>query len=48
AGFDESLRLEHPDLWKKVKKNWEDNFSKAAITYSVNVTITHYVTVKTQ
>ncbi|MCY8534373.1 Ger(x)C family spore germination protein [Bacillus vallismortis] len=48
AGFDESLRLEHPDLWKKVKKNWEDTFSKAAITYSVNVTITHYGTVKTQ
>ncbi|MFT4400790.1 Ger(x)C family spore germination protein [Bacillus sp. SW14] len=48
AGFDESLRLEHPDLWKKVKKNWDDTFSKADITYSVNTTITHYGTVKTQ
>ncbi|TYS11660.1 Ger(x)C family spore germination protein [Bacillus subtilis] len=48
AGFDESLRLEHPDLWKKVKKNWDDTFSKAHITYSVNATITHYGTVKTQ
>ncbi|MCO4850672.1 Ger(x)C family spore germination protein [Bacillus vallismortis] len=48
AGFDESLRLEHPDLWKMVKTNWEDTFSKAAITYSVNVTIAHYGTVKTQ
>ncbi|MHA6486388.1 Ger(x)C family spore germination protein [Bacillus cabrialesii] len=48
AGFDESLRLEHPDLWKKVKKNWDDTFSKADITYSVNATITHYGTVKTQ
>ncbi|MFP7319017.1 Ger(x)C family spore germination C-terminal domain-containing protein [Bacillus spizizenii] len=48
AGFDESLRLEHPDLWKKVKNNWGDTFSKVAITYSVNATITHYGTVKTQ
>ncbi|MCY8177573.1 Ger(x)C family spore germination C-terminal domain-containing protein, partial [Bacillus inaquosorum] len=48
AGFDESLRLEHPDLWKKVKNNWDDTFSKATITYSVKATITHYGTVKTQ
>ncbi|MCY8071929.1 Ger(x)C family spore germination protein [Bacillus inaquosorum] len=48
AGFDESLRLEHPDLWKKVENNWDDTFSKATITYSVKATITHYGTVKTQ
>nr|WP_309294802.1 Ger(x)C family spore germination C-terminal domain-containing protein [Bacillus spizizenii] len=48
AGFGESLRLEHPNLWKKVKNNWGDTFSKVAITYSVNATITHYGTVKTQ
>lgn len=48
AGFNESLRLEHPRLWKKVKNNWDDTFSKAGITFSVNATITHYGTVKTQ
>ncbi|MFP3791634.1 Ger(x)C family spore germination protein [Bacillus subtilis] len=48
AGFDESLRLTYPHLWKRVKNNWDDTFSKADITYSVNVTITHYGTVKTQ
>ncbi|SIR48706.1 germination protein, Ger(x)C family [Bacillus subtilis] len=48
AGFDESFRLTYPHLWKRVKNNWDDTFSKADITYSVNVTITHFGTVKTQ
>lgn len=42
AGFGERIRISHPKLWKKVKDNWDEVFSRIPITYDVNMTITDY------
>ncbi|MFC0560305.1 Ger(x)C family spore germination protein [Halalkalibacter alkalisediminis] len=45
AGFGEHLRIEHPKVWEKVKKDWDQTFSEIPITYNVKLTITDYGTV---
>jgi spore germination protein len=42
AGFGNQLRIEHPRVWEKVKKDWDKRFSKVPIKYSVKLTITDY------
>lgn len=42
AGFRDRLRIQHPRVWKKVKEDWDDTFSKSEITYDVDLNITDY------
>jgi spore germination protein len=42
AGFGNELRIEHPMVWKKVKKDWDKTFSQSEITYDVDLKITDY------
>ncbi|MFE5431187.1 Ger(x)C family spore germination protein [Peribacillus simplex] len=44
AGFGNRLRIEHPKVWKKVKKDWDQTFSEAQINYDVKLTINDYGT----
>ncbi|WEA41242.1 Ger(x)C family spore germination protein [Lysinibacillus fusiformis] len=44
AGFGNQLRIEHPKVWAKVKKNWDETFSNIPINYNVEITITNYGT----
>ena len=44
AGFGNRLRIEHPKVWKKVKKDWDQRFSEATINYDVKLTINDYGT----
>ncbi|MFS0604684.1 Ger(x)C family spore germination protein [Peribacillus frigoritolerans] len=44
AGFGNRLRIEHPKVWKKVKKDWGQTFSKTLINYDVKLTINDYGT----
>ncbi|MCP3028974.1 Ger(x)C family spore germination protein [Halobacillus sp. A5] len=43
-GFGESLRIEYPKVWEKVKKDWDKTFSEVPIQFNVNVTIKDYGT----
>ncbi|TKH13706.1 spore gernimation protein GerC, partial [Peribacillus simplex] len=38
------LRIEHPKVWNKVKKDWDRTFSEAPIKYDVKLTIKDYGT----
>lgn len=42
AGFGNRLRIEHPKVWNKVKKDWDQTFSEAPINYDVKLTINDY------
>lgn len=42
AGFGNRLRIKHPKVWEKVKKDWDQTFSEIPIKYNVNITITEY------
>ncbi|WP_108672055.1 Ger(x)C family spore germination protein [Peribacillus acanthi] len=42
AGFGNQLRIEHPKLWEKVKKDWDQKFSTIPVDYHVNLTIKDY------
>lgn len=42
AGFGNQLRIEHPKVWKKVKKDWDQTFSETPINYDVKLTINDY------
>ncbi|AJS61483.1 spore gernimation protein GerC [Paenibacillus sp. IHBB 10380] len=42
AGFRDKLRIQHPKVWKKVKKEWDETFSQSDITYDVNLKITDF------
>ncbi|MDP1420284.1 Ger(x)C family spore germination protein [Peribacillus simplex] len=44
AGFGNRLRIEHPKVWKKVKKDWDQTFSETPINYDVKLTINDYGT----
>nr|WP_295971241.1 Ger(x)C family spore germination protein [uncultured Bacillus sp.] len=44
AGFGNQLKIEHPKLWKKVKKDWDQTFSEIPIYFNVDLTITDYGT----
>jgi len=40
GGFDEQLRIKHPKLWKQIKDQWDDTFSRIPITYELEMKIT--------
>jgi spore germination protein len=40
VGFGKRLSIEHPKQWQKVKDDWDDEFSRIPITYSIKLTIT--------
>ncbi|WHX97984.1 Ger(x)C family spore germination protein [Neobacillus sp. DY30] len=42
AGFGTRLRIEHPKVWEKVKKDWDQTFSEVPIEYNVKLTIRDY------
>jgi spore germination protein len=42
AGFGNRLRIEHPKVWEKVKKDWDQTFSEVSIEYNVKLTIIDY------
>ncbi|MGM7723562.1 Ger(x)C family spore germination protein [Metabacillus sp. Hm71] len=42
AGFGNQLRIHYPQMWEKVKKDWDQTFSKVPIKYNVQLTITDY------
>lgn len=42
AGFGNRLRIEHPRVWEKVKKDWDQTFRSVPITYNVKITVTDY------
>jgi spore germination protein len=44
AGFGESLRINKPKVWKKVKKDWEERFPEASIDINVKVKIGQFQT----
>ncbi|WP_209122771.1 Ger(x)C family spore germination protein [Alkalihalobacillus sp. BA299] len=48
AGFGNRLRIEHPKVWEKIKKDWDKTFSDVHINYSVEITITDYSTTGTK
>lgn len=42
GGFGNQLRIEHPRLWDKVKKDWDSQFRTVPITTKVEVKISDY------
>lgn len=42
AGFSTQIRIQHPKVWKKVEKQWDETFSQSEITYDVKLNITDY------
>lgn len=42
AGFGNQLRIKHPKVWEKVKKDWDQTFSEIPIKYNLKLTITEY------
>jgi spore germination protein len=44
AGFGNRLRIKYPKEWKKLKKNWDQTFSKVPIRYTVKISIKDYGT----
>ncbi|MGM0875149.1 MAG: Ger(x)C family spore germination protein [Bacillota bacterium] len=42
AGFGNRLRIKHPKVWEKVKKDWDQTFSEIPIKYNVKIMITEY------
>lgn len=44
AGFGNQLRIQEPQVWKKVKKDWDKQFSKVPVKLHVNVLMEDYGT----
>jgi len=42
AGFGKRLRITHPKVWKRVKDDWDEVFSRSKVTYSIDLKITDY------
>lgn len=43
-GFGKRLRIEYPEVWKKVKENWDEEFSKSKIYVTVKMDVKDYRT----
>ncbi len=44
AGFGDQLRIQYPRVWQKVKKDWDEEFSRASVNVDVKVTVRDYQT----
>lgn len=42
AGFGNKLRIEYPEVWEKVKTDWDKEFSQTPVEYKVKVKINEY------
>ncbi|GIO83945.1 germination protein BC [Paenibacillus faecis] len=42
AGFGESLRIQSPKTWKKVKDRWDEVFSEVPVTFDIDLHITDF------
>ncbi|MFD2333553.1 Ger(x)C family spore germination protein [Cohnella sp. GCM10020058] len=42
AGFGQRLAIEHPSVWKKVKNQWDDTFSRSDIDIKYDVEVTNF------
>ncbi|MEK4251016.1 Ger(x)C family spore germination protein [Paenibacillus sp. FSL W7-1287] len=42
AGFGERLKITHPKVWQKVKKDWDEVFSDADVNVNIKLKITDY------
>ncbi|WP_139999700.1 Ger(x)C family spore germination protein [Paenibacillus paridis] len=42
AGFGKNLSIKYPQKWKKVKENWDEEFSRIPVTFEIKLTITDY------
>ncbi len=42
AGFGEALALKNPRLWKSIKADWDDIFSKTEVTFDYELSITEF------
>ncbi|MGM0923574.1 MAG: Ger(x)C family spore germination protein [Bacillota bacterium] len=42
ADFGNQLRIKHPKVWEKVKKDWDQTFSEVPIKYNVKLNINEY------
>lgn len=40
AGFGDHLHIEEPQVWKKVKDDWDYKFSKTPVTFDIKLSIT--------
>lgn len=44
AGFGNRLRIKYPRVWEKIKKDWDQTFSKVPVKFNVNLVIADYGT----
>lgn len=44
AGFGNQLRIHYPEVWQKVKKDWDHQFSQAPVKVGVKINIRGYET----
>lgn len=42
ADLGKALRIQYPDVWDKVKKDWDDVFAKVPVTFSTKISIEDY------
>ncbi|WP_334076612.1 Ger(x)C family spore germination protein [Paenibacillus sanfengchensis] len=42
AGFGESLRIQSPKTWEKVKDRWDDVFTEVPVTFDIDLHITDF------
>ncbi|MCM3626662.1 Ger(x)C family spore germination protein [Paenibacillus glycanilyticus] len=42
AMFGEAVRIQKPHIWKEVKANWDDTFSKSRINLNIDLQITEF------
>ncbi|MFP4979316.1 Ger(x)C family spore germination protein [Paenibacillus sp. CN-4] len=41
-GFGDYMRIQHPAVWRKIKGDWDERFSRAKVTYEVRLNIEEY------
>lgn len=42
AGFGKALSIQQPQVWKKIKEQWDDKFSEIPVTVSIDLKITDF------
>ncbi|KJD46478.1 spore gernimation protein [Paenibacillus terrae] len=47
GGFGEALRIQHPKVWRKVKKDWDKTFSSIPVRFSTDIQIEDYASSNT-
>ncbi|RIE03650.1 hypothetical protein D3H35_10140 [Cohnella faecalis] len=42
AGFGDRVRIQHPRVWEKVKREWDETFRDSPVTFDVKLSVTDY------